>query len=269
MKIHSICVVKNEGDIIELCLDKALEWSDFIYVYDNGSDDDTWKKVQARQSARVIPWKCDDKVFQDSLRAEVFNAFKERANHGDWWCRLDADEFYVQDPRRFLATVPKSMHVVWGLMIEYYLTNFDIDAIDFKAAIDVFLPQINHYTIQNSEPRFFRHRNRLQWPPTIAWPLHMGLAHPERILLKHYKYRSPAQIQRRLDTRRTSRERGSTGFDHWVGQSWREKLADPTKTEIDAGNGDYVINWNALPNHMESRFTRILKKIMHGLSIWP
>lgn len=29
-KIHSICVVKNEADIIEECLKAASQWSDYV-----------------------------------------------------------------------------------------------------------------------------------------------------------------------------------------------------------------------------------------------
>lgn len=32
-RIHSICVDKNEADIIEQCLKEASKWSDYIYVY--------------------------------------------------------------------------------------------------------------------------------------------------------------------------------------------------------------------------------------------
>ena len=42
-KIHAICVVKNEVDIIEACLRSAEQWADRIIVYDNKSDDGTWE----------------------------------------------------------------------------------------------------------------------------------------------------------------------------------------------------------------------------------
>ncbi len=45
MQIHSICLVKNEADIIEQTLKAGIDWSDFIYVFDNGSSDGTWEKV--------------------------------------------------------------------------------------------------------------------------------------------------------------------------------------------------------------------------------
>ena len=45
MKIHSICMVKNEADIIEQTIKAAAKWSDFIYIFDNGSTDGSWEKV--------------------------------------------------------------------------------------------------------------------------------------------------------------------------------------------------------------------------------
>ena len=75
-KIHAICVVKNEVDIIAACLRSAEQWADRIIVYDNKSDDGTWEVVKGLANARIIPWKQDGKVFQESIRAEVFNNFK-------------------------------------------------------------------------------------------------------------------------------------------------------------------------------------------------
>ena len=47
MKIHSICVVKNEADIVGYCLREALKWSDYVYVYDGESTDGTWEVVKS------------------------------------------------------------------------------------------------------------------------------------------------------------------------------------------------------------------------------
>jgi len=185
-KIHSICVVKNEADIVQYALQEASKWSDQIYVYDNGSTDGTWEIILNIQNEKIIPWKQDPKPFRESLRGEVFNAFKDRANEGDWWCRLDADEFYIHSPKDFLANVSSS-HVVWGIAVEYYLNQNDTNSLDFTQAIEQLLPEIRLYKAENSEARFFRHRSHLIWQINNAWPNHMGLVHPERILYKHYK----------------------------------------------------------------------------------
>ncbi|MBD2570580.1 glycosyltransferase family 2 protein [Anabaena lutea] len=266
-KIHSICLVKNEVDIIGYCLEQASQWSDYIYVYDGASTDGTWEKVLSMQSEKIIPWKQDGKVFQESLRGEVFNAFKHQAKPGDWWCHLDADEFYSPSPREFLSKISQFNHVVWGIPIEYYLTDKDIDLIDFNQPISEILSSLKFYHIVNSEPRFFRHRDGLIWD-NGSWPHHMGVVNKERILYKHYKYRTPEQIQKRLDTRRLARERGFPGWDHAVEKDWREKITNPDTLNYDAQDGNYVINTDSLPNHLESFPRRIMKRFMHGVGIW-
>ena len=269
IKIHSICVVKNEADIIEYCLLEASKWSDYIYVYDNGSNDGTWETVLSLKNDKIIPWKQEDKCFQESLRGEVFNEFKHKAQPGDWWCRLDSDEFYVQSPRDFLSKVHPLNHVVWGIAIEYYLTQKDIDSLNFEQSIPDLLSKIRFYRAENSEPRFFKHRNGLIWNSNGAWPNHMGLVNKERIFYKHYKYRTPQQIQRRLDTRRLSRERGFPGWDHAAQLNWQEKIDSSENLHYDHQNGEFSVYWSRLPNHLESFPHRTIKQVMHGLKIWP
>ena len=267
-KIHSICVVKNEADIIEHCLTQAAQWSDYIYVYDGSSTDDTWEKVLSMQSEQIIPWKRHDKVFQECLRGEVYNAFKHQARDGDWWCRLDADEFYLESPRNFLARVKPQYHVVWGIAIEYYLTHEDYNSLDFTQPIPQLLPQLRYYKAENSEARFFRHRSNLVWHDEhAAWPKHMGVVNRDRILYRHYKYRTPSQIQLRLDTRRESRSRGFAGWNHATEKDWRKKLVDANQLHFDHQT-EYLIDRQKLPHHLESVAKRTIKKVMHGVGIW-
>src|SRR5277367_5352236 len=72
-KIHCIALCKNEADVIGACLREAVQWADFIYVYDGGSTDGTWEVVRSLNHPRIIPWKQDGKVFKEGLQAEVFN----------------------------------------------------------------------------------------------------------------------------------------------------------------------------------------------------
>ena len=268
MTLHGISLVKNEGDIIALFLDHALRWCDFVYVLDNGSTDDTWDVVvrYAKKESRVIPFRQDNRPFANSLRLEVFNAYRSRAKEGDWWCRLDADEFYLQNPREFLPRVPQRHHVVWAIHAQYYLTESDVRGYSLEARGDP--PKITwdmlprRYITDGSEPRFFRYRNRLRWDRG-AWPSHMGLVHPDRILLRHYKYRSPAQVQLRLDTRRANGD-----FPHVVAKDWTECVVRD-QLELDDGVSPLRIDLSQLPNHLENREIRFLKRLLHGSGLWP
>src|SRR6478736_6686239 len=112
MRILGLCLVKNEADIIRTSLRESRKWCDRIFVFDNGSTDATWDLVQeaAQIDPGVVAFRQDSRPFDDALRAEIFNTFRSEACEGDWWCRLDADEFYIDDPREFLVGVPRRHH---------------------------------------------------------------------------------------------------------------------------------------------------------------
>ena len=270
--IHSICVLKNEADIVELCLRRALEWSAHVILYDGDSTDGTWEIVCriAKEDPRVIAWKQDGKPFQESLRAEVFNEFRHLASEGDWWCHLDADEVYIDDPRAFLAKVRRPYDVVWGLFVEYYLTQSDVDTLDFQLPIEQIVDRLQHYRIENSEPRFFRHRNRLVWNVNQGWPQHMGLSFPELIRFKHFKYRSPDQIQRRLNTRQSNIQRGFAGWENARSKSWQEKVVCDDRVKTDLGDGVFTPESASIFHaHLEAKWKRVLKFILHAAHVLP
>lgn len=268
MKIHAICLVKNDVDIVAHCLQTALQWADCVYVFDNGSTDGTWEAVKSIESERVIPWKSEAKRFREGLRSEVFNEFRNRSAKGDWWCRLDADEFYtIQDPRSFLAAVPPSCHVVWGIMVEYYLTHEDVESIDFQTAVEALLPKLKYYKAAFSEPRFFRYRDRLEWIPDWSWPKHVGVVFRDRILYRHYKYRSPDQIRTRLATRQAAIEEGFEGWGSVKVDSWEEKVCDRAHLSVDDGT-EFHVDESILPQHMPPSFRYFLQRVMHSTGIW-
>ena len=66
-QIHCIMLTKNEADVIACCLQAALKWADFIYIYDNYSTDGTWEILQSLQSERIIPWKQHNQNYSDAL----------------------------------------------------------------------------------------------------------------------------------------------------------------------------------------------------------
>jgi hypothetical protein len=145
IRIHAICLTKNEADVIEHCLRDATHWADRIYVYDGASTDGTWDRVQAMKSERIIPWRSDDAVFREGLRAEVFADKRGDSREGDWWCQLNADEFYVEKPREFLAAVPANDHVVWSVNLQYYITHEDVAEGAFTGDFEKDRARLKHY----------------------------------------------------------------------------------------------------------------------------
>jgi glycosyltransferase involved in cell wall biosynthesis len=268
-KIHCIALTKNEADVVGLCLREAAKWADFIYVYDGASTDGTWDIVKSLESKTIIPWKQHGKVFREGLRAEVFEHFRHNSAPGDWWVRLDVDEFYPESPREFFARVGRAYDFVWGITVDYVLTESDIAEFDFSVPFESNRPRIRHYKVTWSEPRAFRYRPRLVWMPTWSWPRHAGLIAPERIVFKHYPLRSPSQIQMRLDIRRENRARGFEGWEHANHASWREKIVDEADCMLDDGKAPLAIDAGRLPRHLEPPLVRLTKRVLHGTGVWP
>jgi glycosyltransferase involved in cell wall biosynthesis len=194
MAIHGLCIVKNEADIIEQTLRAASRWCDHIYVFDNGSDDGTWELIQALagELPAVVPFKQDPLPFTDALRGQIFRAYKHRAEEGDWWCVLDADEFYIDDPRLFLAAVPTRYRAVWPAVYTFLFTEqeaeaYRVDPSHYGAAVPI-ADKLHHYVLNDySELRFFRHDPALadRAPADLprsdpAAALRLSLAGPDR-----------------------------------------------------------------------------------------
>jgi len=210
-KIHGICMVKNEADIIEQNLKSSIKWCDHIYVFDNGSTDGTWNIVKqlAKKHTQIIPYIQKKCLFTAGLRREVFNKYKHKAKQGDWWCcRLDADEFYVDDPKVFLAKIPEKYNTVWGSNFNYHFTTKDLEKYeennDNYSDSKPVEEKCRYYANTWSELRFFRHSEKLTWDNSKNWPSLEYHVYPVRIWLKHYQFRSPQQMQKRLEDRKES-----------------------------------------------------------------
>ena len=209
MKIFAIMLVKNEVDIVGSVLKSAEKWADKIFILDNGSTDGTWELIQSLKNDVITPWKQDFGPFRRGMRAEVFNEFRHLSTPGDWWCyALDADEFYIEDPRTLLQNISRKYQWVFKQSIDYRLTKEDVEEYNFTGDFESDRKYINY--IRNpcwSEGRFFRYRKGLKWDTGIAsqYPQHVGTKAPQTILVEHYQYRSPQQIQKRLDARKATK----------------------------------------------------------------
>jgi hypothetical protein len=272
MNIFSICCVRDENDIVGETLEAALGWSDKIFVFDNGSVDGTWETVQdlARKNSKIVLVGRDDRIFTDELRGEIFESYRSVASPGDWWCRLDSDEIYIDDPTRFLADIPDKYGFVLSATFNFYFT--DVDLQDYERNPSEWLARpvqerLRFYQNNWSEPRFVRHRNDLQWAGLI-WPDNRGRTFPSRIRLRHFPYRSPAQISNRLEIR----QRQPTLFKHeanrslavpkgmrpdWSEQyvktaayeaaSWQDRIRKASECDVVLGDGTFVSRNELMP----------------------
>ena len=229
-KIYSLLLVKNEADIIRASLCAAAKWSDKVIVIDNGSTDGTWEAVQAMaaEDERIVAFMQYTGGFHIGLRAKAFRAFRQEMSRNDWWCvRLDADELFAEDPREFLAKIPKKYNCVKKISTDYILTTEDVDKFDFTEDFSVDKEYITQYLPEKrKERRFIRHSPWLIWSEKWRYPHPIGRTAKKCIAVDHYQYRSPQQMEKRYNTRQQAKKDGCGSFLHENGCTWRDYLWD-------------------------------------------
>src|SRR4030095_6687292 len=119
---------------------------------------------------------------------------------GDWWCGLDADEFYLDDARQFLAEAPLDVDTVWTSHFQFYFTDRDFEADPRAFMATPVWERIRHYRNNSSEIRLVKHTRPFVWHN--HWPYLRCSSWRKRIRIAHYQYRSPLQIAKRLQARR-------------------------------------------------------------------
>lgn len=274
MRIFGIMLVKDEADIIREVLEHGRVWANRIFVIDNGSSDGTWEIVQHMADDCIVPWRRDLRTYSNALRADAFNAFKDEAEENDWWCyKMDSDEFYVDDPRAFLAGVPWPYHVVYKKSLDYVITEEDLAAGWLGESFSENRRRLRYLKpVAYSEPRFFRHRKRIVWPEGATAPKHRGPRYPGPIAVRHYQFRSPSQMQHRLDVRNAvPRDKRGKPFKHVQQKNWKELLVPRCDVVLDEGPETYrrmpVRAWDA-PS-MPAKAKRALEFLLHALRILP
>ena len=209
-KIHSILLTNNEADILAECIDSALKWSDYIYIFDTGSTDKTLEIINSftLSHTNIILYKSEYRLYNFTKNiSEVFSYYFKNSSIGDWWCTLCTDEQYPEDPRIFLAKVPLFYNNVLSNTLNYYFTENELKIInqdpklsanDFsKIKYSLFL---KYYKNNYSEVRFYRHYKNT-FHDTLLIPKNFKYTSPNKITLQHFQYRSPSQIISRVRSR--------------------------------------------------------------------
>jgi glycosyltransferase involved in cell wall biosynthesis len=207
MKIHCLCIVKDEEDILGEVVQDASNWAENIFIADNGSEDGTLDVIRALKIRfpHVTFLDTLDEPFTNEIRGKMFNMVKHVSQLGDWWCRLDADEIYIDNPRRFLGELPGYVDVVINSAFNFYFTEKDLEKYDEDPEYFLSLPvieRLRYYHNNWSEYRFVKHTTSFDWPPSDRWPRNLYCRSRKRIRVRNYPYRSPGQIIKRLNVRR-------------------------------------------------------------------
>jgi glycosyltransferase involved in cell wall biosynthesis len=207
-RLNAICVVKDEDDIIAQTLTHAARYCDKIFVLDNGSTDETWKIVKSleKQHSAIIPFGQTSVPWGDWLRSTIYNEVHHCLSDHDWWLILDSDEFLAEDPRPLIdRATNQAADVILAWQIQFYYTDADYESY-LERGDSRSLPiseRRRHYLINWQECRLFRNQSHRPWNTQVEEKIPDGLRriYRRRIFNKHYQFRDPEQIQKRLNIR--------------------------------------------------------------------
>lgn len=237
--IYGICIVKNEADIIAFSLSHASRFCEAIFVLDNGSTDDTWERVLALSdhNKKIIPFEKKICRYGVGLRGYVYNRVCERINPGNWVLILDSDEFLENNPQPDIGYCEKhGFERIYTLQAQFYITPKDFQKEWYQIgheSIDSFEVLPAHYQINWSEPRLFKYKSSLEWkdldeqgnPTQISYPKGLGKRSPQKVVNRHYQYRSLPQMKQRLALR--SKIHKETGrFKHSQNEDFQNYFRD-------------------------------------------
>lgn len=206
MKINAICVVKNEVDVIEETLLNAAEFCHRVYVFDNGSTDGTWEKIQllANENREIEIAFHSGEVFKNQLRNRVYNKYHHLYSDDDWWYILDGDEMLTESPQwRLEDAVEQGKNAMHAWFAQFYFTDQDMENYfneDLEAPVT---ERRRYYRVNWREVRFFKNHPKKNWPETLKGriPSFCKKFHSDAPICRHYAERTPEQIKARVKLR--------------------------------------------------------------------
>lgn len=280
MRFHALLPVRDEADILPECLDHLLSWADAVYVADTGSTDGSSAIVQdyARRDARVIPLRTGPVYFSETrLRGWMFHQARSRMRDGDWFLRVDADEFHHVPPPVFVRErMRRHETIAYHQYYDFKLRASDVRAWE-KAAEPLadrarpiasrrrwFVP--SRYT----EPRLCRYRASMRWSPHVSFPFNAGFVAEARLPIRHYPHRDPEQLRRRCVLRAVMMADAGNranwshpGEHHWSEAEWRRFVVrddDPVLQEWRPGDELAEVHDHS---HLRRPAVRTVQRLLH------
>lgn len=280
MRFHALLPVRDEADIIAQCLIHLLSWADAVYVFDTGSVDDSWEIVQdfAAQDRRIIPLRKDPVFFSENrLRGWMFNQARSAMREGDWFLRVDADEFHHVTPQEFVRTeVRKCETIVFHQYYEFKLTESEVKAWETgrETLADRSRPieERRRWFVPNRywEPRLCRYRSTMQWPTTVSFPYNAGFVASARLPIRHYPHRDPAQLDRRCRLRAVmlADEQNRAHWSrpelhHWTQREWRALITRDDDPELLRWEPNTPLPRFHFTNHLAKPHIRLAQYLTH------
>lgn len=259
MQLVGLGVAKNEGDVIGDSIDHALGVCDLVVYLDNGSEDDTWDVIRSRAAAnpgRVVAFGQIDEPFTNYIRHHIYDAYRTEVDPGAWWMKLDADEFIAEDPRPVVeAAAAAGADAVRAWHAQFQFTDRDVaDWEQGRERLELPITERRrYYRCDWREIHLWRNEPNQDWlDQTRQVPLHVQRIHRRTVMNRHYQYRTPEQIERRLAVRL-----GHAQFGHVRSADWRSVVVPSSSChEARPGRPLEVDRWDFYSHRIREEIAR-------------
>lgn len=201
-KVFGVCFVKNEEDIIADSVAYAAQFCDKIFVVDNASTDGTWDIVKGLDLKNVVPVCSREFVFRDYLRLRFMDTKKEELGFNNWWYIFDADEFLLEEPFEVIARAEnEGADCIAIEMVNFYLTKDEVRNLQESGREETWRDRKYYILYESGKVEFIKNTRYLDYGAYDIVPFGLTRECSRRLPIKHYPYRSLAQLKKRIYTR--------------------------------------------------------------------
>ncbi len=232
-KVAILVLAGDEADVIRESITENLKYADLFLVLVDSTDGtaEICEEILGRDAVRRTRQK-----FHVGIRDELIWMARNSLTEQDWLFFLDADELFDQDPGPFVkAADDYGAYVMEVQRAQFYLTERDLKRLEADPDGERSRPvkgRLRYYSLNWTECKACRNLPGLAFVKADTCPSRWkGGSTFDRVwrpgpLTRHYQFRTPEQIQRRLDRRLASRASGAAPFKHYTRSHWHSYIID-------------------------------------------
>jgi glycosyltransferase involved in cell wall biosynthesis len=201
-KPFGVCFVKNEDDIIGDSVTHAAQFCDKVFVIDNASTDRTWEIVRGLDLNNLVPVCSKDFVFHDYLRLRFMDTKKEELGLDNWWYIFGADEFLLEEPLEAITQAEKEgADCIAVERINFLLTKEEVREAEQSGRQETWRDRKYYVPYDSGDVRFCKNTRYTDYGICNNIPFGLMREYSQRLLMKHYPYRSLSQLKKRVHAR--------------------------------------------------------------------
>lgn len=222
MKLITILKVKNEDDIIEDCLKERLSRFDLISIIDSSLDHtpNICRQIAVLNPGKILYQWDDTPLSIKYYRMKLYDSLRDKIDDDTWIWQLDTDirlNINIEEMINLLAMADEEgANCIICRFAQFYPTFEDIKN-------NTHWKDFQYYSLNWRSKLIYKGISSLyfkgdfQETPTIPNEK-KALFSP---VVRHYQYRTPEQIQKRID-----RAFGLGGYSHIISKDWHDYIID-------------------------------------------